>query len=313
MAEVKIKPCDNFTSVTQNIKKLPVSSILEKVTPIVCNNDVIYSLCDVQLKRNKKLCAGVTMCFDWNSGEFTTVGDPEVEIVSIGHFGTKVIALNANKQFCFLDNFAWVQTPIPPLPLNSLQNPVILAYRSLLLVINGSTVWVHDDGISNWLQFELSTPDGKLDSSPKNSFVTVAGKLFVCSSLKEMVYYVDLHEVILDCFNEEERATQVLQLNCILKGANFIFLHEKNVLAIHTTSTTRMTSVYIDRFSFYDVHCCHWHELECSLDSTNIIKGCWLSLSDDCAGVFEIPPVPMMSGWQSWGNVKLQRIKLRNK
>ena len=280
--------------------------------PIVCNNDVIYSLCDVQLKRNKKWCAGVAIWFNWKSGEFSIVGDPETKIVSIGRFGTKVIALNANRQFCFLANFKWVQTSIPPLPSNNLLDPVILTYRSLLLVINGSTVWVCDHGFCNWLQFVLSTPDGQLDSSPKNSFVTVVGRLFVCSSLKEMVYYVDLQEVILGCSNEEEKPMQVLQLNCILKGANFIFLHEKNVLAIHTTSTTRVSSVYIDRFSFYDVRCCHWHELECSLDSTNIIRGCWLSLSDDCAGVFEIPPVPMMSGWQSWGNVKLHRIQLRN-
>ena len=281
--------------------------------PIVYHNDVIYSLCDVQLKRNKKWCAGVAMWFNWNSGIFNIVGDPKVEIVSIGHFGTKVLALRANKHFCFLDNFSWVQTPIPSLPSNSLQDPVILSYQSLLLIINGSTVWVHGDGFCNWLQFELLTPDGKLDSSPKNSFVTVAGKLFVCNSLKEMVYYVELQKLILVCSNEEEKPMQVLQLNCILKGANFIFLHEKNVLAIHTTSTTRVTSVYIDKISFYDVRCCHWHELECSLDSTNIIRRCWLSLSDDCADVFEIPPVPVMSSWQSWGNVKLHRIQLRNK
>ena len=313
MTEVKLKPCYNFTSVIQNIRKIPVSSILEKIIPIVYHNDVVYSLCDIQLKKSKKWCAGVAMWFNWNSGEFSTVGDPETEIVSIGHFGTKVVALNAKKQFYFLDNFEWVQTSIPPLPSNNLHDPVILTYRSFLLVIDGSTVWVHDDGFCNWFQFELSTPDGKLDSSPKNSFVTVAGKLFVCSSLKEMVYYVDLQEVMLDCSNEEEKAMQVLQLNCILKGANFIFLHEKNVLAIHTTSTTRMSSVFIDKISFYDVRCCHWHELEWSLLSTNIVKGCWLSLSDDCAGVFEIPPVPVMSGWKSWGNVKMHRIQLRNK
>ena len=164
------------------------------------------------------------------------------------------------------------------------------------------------------MQFELSTPDGNLDISAKNSFVVVAGKLFACSSLKELVYCVELQEMIQLMIDisatEPVDSKKVLQLNCILKDVNFIFLHGNNVIAIHTTSTTRVSSTYIDRIRCYDVHCCHWHEVECNLDSTNIVKGSWLSLFDDCAGVVEIPPVPSMWSWHSWGNAKLHKIQL---
>ena len=273
----------------------------------------------MQLKSSRKWCTGTTACFNVATGEFSVVGDPEVEFVSMGHFGSKVLALKANKEFCLLADFSWIDTSIPPLPTDSLRDPVILTYQSLLLVINGNTVWAHDEGICDWLQFELSTPDGNFNISSKNSFVVVAGKLFVCSSLKKMVYCVELREMIqlmidISAACQVERATvskNVLQLNCILKDANFIFLHGNKVIAIHTTSTTRVSSAYIDKIRCYDVHCCHWHELEFSLDSTNIIKGSWLSLFDDCAGVYEIPSVPSLS-WHSWGNAKLHKIQLKN-
>ena len=319
-SDVKLKPTDQFTSLIQNIKKIPGSFILEKVTPIVSHNDAIFFLCDVYLKQNKKLCDGVTVCFDWKAGNFNMVGDPEVELVSIGHFGSKVLALKANKHFCLFDDFTWKETSIPPLPSDNLQDPVILSYQSLLLVINGSAVLVHDDGICSWLQFELMTPDGKLDNSPKNSFVIIGGKLFVCSSSKQMVYCVELQKVlqiVLACSastHEEERAlNQVLRLSHTLKGANFIFLHGNHVLAIHTTSTTLVSSVYIDRIRYYDIYCCHWHEAECSNDTTNIVRGCWLSLFDECAGVVMLPTLPAWRSWESWGSAKLLKIQFRKK
>ena len=256
------------------------------------------------------------MCFDWNVGDFNMVGDSEIELAAIGNFGSKVLALKTNKQFCLLDDFTWKETSIPPLPSESLQDPVILTYQSLLLVINGSTVWIHDDGICNWLQFELSTPDGKLDSSPKNSFVVVGGMLFVCSSSKEMVFCVELQvviQIVLNCSEERTAVSkEVLQLSHTLKGANFIFLHGNHVLAIHTTSAV-VSSVYIDRIRYYDIHCCHWHEAECNSDTTGIVRGCWLSLFDDCAGVVVLPPLPVWGSWQSWGSAKLLRIQLRKK
>ena len=320
VANVKLKPTDQFTSLVQSVKKNPGSSILEKMIPIVNHDGVMFFLCDLYLKKNKKLCAGVMVCFDWNVGDFSMVGDPEVELVAVGHFGSKVLALKTNKQFCLLEDFAWKETFIPPLPSDSLQNLVILTYQSLLLVINGSTVWIYDDGICNWLQFELLTPDGKLDSSPKNSFVVVGGMLFVCSSSKEMVFCVELQvvmQIVLNCANTlEEGATvskQVLQLSHTLKGANFIFLHSNYVLAIHTTSTTVVSSVYIDRIRYYDIHCCHWHEVECNNDTTGIVRGCWLSLFDDCAGVVVLPTLAVWGSWQSWGSAKLIRIQFRKK
>ena len=327
IAEVKLKPLDKFTSEIQTIRELPGSSILNKITPAVYHNGIIILLCNVQLKRNKKYCTGVTACFNVHIGEFSLFGDPEVQFVSIGHLGSKVLALKANKKFCLLTEFSWVDTSIPPLPTDSLQDPVILTYQSLLLVINGNTVWVHGDSICNWLQFELSTPDGNLSISSKNSFVVVAGKLFVCSSLKKSVYFVELQEMIQlmidisaaesteNMSHQKEKATvckKVLQLNCILKDVNFIFLHDNKVIAIHTTSTTPVSSTYIDRIKCYDVHCCHWHEVRCSLNSTDIVKGSLLTLFDDGAGVVEIPPVPSMLSWNSWGIAKLHKIQLRN-
>ena len=286
------------------------------MTSIVNHDGVMFFLCDVYLKK-KKLCASVIVCFDWNISDFGMVGDPEVELATIGHFGSKVIALKTNKQFALLDDFTWKETSIPLLPSDSLQDPVILTYQSFLLVINGSTVWIHDDGICNWLQFELSTPDGKLDSSPTNSFVVVGGTLFVCSSSKEMVFCVELQvviQIVLNCSEERTAVSkEVLQLSHTLKRANFIFLHGNHVLAIHTTSTTVVSSVYIDRIRYYDIHCCHWHEAECNSDTTGIVRGCWLSLFDDCAGVVVLPPLPVWGSWQSWGSAKLLRIQLRKK
>ena len=149
VANVKLKPTDQFTSLVQSVKKNPGSSILEKMTPIVNHDGVMFFLCDaVYLKKNKKLCAGVMVCFDWNIGDFSMVGNPEVELAAIGQFGSKVIALKTNKQFFLLDDFTWKETSIPLLPSDNLQDPVILTYQSLLLVINGSTVWIFVTGYS---------------------------------------------------------------------------------------------------------------------------------------------------------------------
>ena len=319
VASVKLKPADQFTSVVQSFKKNPGSSILEKLTPIVNQDGIIFFLCDVYLKKNKKLCPGIALYFDWNMGDFNMVGDLEVEFVTIGHFGSKILGLKTSKQFCLLDNLTWKETSIPPLPLDDIRNPVILTYQSLLLVIDGSAVFVHDDSVYGWLRFELLTLDGKLDCSPKNSFAVVGGKLFVCDASKEMVFCVELQTVIQNVFNrsatlEAENSAvsnPVLQLSYALKGANFIILHGTYVLALHTTSTTRVSSVYIDRIRYYDINCCHWHEVECNGDTTNIVRGCWLSLFDDDAGVVLLPTLPVWSSWQSWGSAYLYKIQLK--
>ena len=168
---------------------------------------------------------------------------------------------------------------------------------------------------------ELLTPDGKLDCSPKNSFVVVGGKMFVCNASKEMVFCVELQTVIQNVLNssatfEAENtaiSNPVLQLNYTLKGANFISLHGTYVLALHTTSTTLVSSVYIERVRYYDINCCHWHEVECNGDTTNIVRGCWLSLFDDDAGVVLLPTLPVWGSWQSWGSACLNRIQIRKK
>ena len=91
--DVKLKPTDHFVSLVQNIKKIPGSFMLDKVTPIVNHNNIIFFLCDLCLKKNKRLYVGVTVCFDWNVGDFNMVGDPEVGLAAIGSFGSKILAL----------------------------------------------------------------------------------------------------------------------------------------------------------------------------------------------------------------------------
>ena len=67
---------------------------------------MIILLCDVQLKRNKKWCAGVTACVNVPIGEFSMIGNPEVQFVSVGHLGSKVLAMKANKKFCLPTDFS---------------------------------------------------------------------------------------------------------------------------------------------------------------------------------------------------------------
>ena len=71
IAEAKLKPLDKFTSEIQTIRELPGSSILNKVTPAVFHNGIIILLCNVQLRRNKKYCTGVTACINVHIGEFS--------------------------------------------------------------------------------------------------------------------------------------------------------------------------------------------------------------------------------------------------
>ena len=321
VSDVKLNPTDQFVSLVQNIT-IPSGSITDKMVPTILHDDKIIFLCNVYLKKSKKLCIGVAVCFDQKSGEFNMVGNPEAELVTIGHFGSKVLAVKTNKQFCFLDDFTWKETSIPPLPIDCFYHPVMLTYQSFLLIIDGSTVFVNDNGVGKWMQFDLLTPDGRLDSSPKNSVVVMGGKLFVCNSAKEMVYCLELQQIIHLLLNdsatyEKDKSTvskQVLQLRHILRGANFIALHGNNVIAVHTTSATRVSSVYIDKIRYYDIYCCHWHEVEYSSNNQTIdvVNGYWLSLQGDCAGVCAVPSVPKLGSWQSWGRAKLFKVQYRD-
>lgn len=65
-----------------------------------------------------------------------------------------------------------------------------------MIVINDDAIWVHDDIVHEWMQFELSSEEGDFKGSPKNSFAILAGKLFVCCSSQESVYSVELQHVI---------------------------------------------------------------------------------------------------------------------
>ena len=326
-ADVSLKPPNTIS----DIRKAPVSSF-EGVTSAVYYDSKIFFLCEIYLKEQREFCAGTTVWYNPFVGKFDAIRNQE--IVCFGHFGTNLLALARNKQFYLLTNFTWEVASIPSLPVDDLKNPIILTYQSLLIIIIGKVVWVHDDGVCDWVQFELSVAEGDLDISPKNSFAILAGKLFVCISSQETVYSVELQQVMDKILNypnsktdEDNLSTQedetkpkeaetstpdsaegkplppklMLQLNQILKGATFIFLHVEILLAFHNTPGS------IDRVWYYDVRCYHWHNVEYnSNDASSLMLKNWISLSN-CAGVLEFV-------WSKWAwaqcHAKLYKIQL---
>ena len=286
----------------------------------------IFFLTDVYFKGMKELCTGAVVCYDPLSGEFNVISGPGNElggVLGLGHLADSIIALEKRNRFLLLSELEWKISSIPPLPVNQLDNPIILTYQSFLLVIDGSVMWVYDDGICDWMKFQLLTPEGALESSPKNCFIILAGKLFVCISSQKMVYSVELQQVVGAILSTQMAAQDAaelqegkeiiakpsmqlsqhtLQLNLILKGVNFIFLHGNNILAFHTTKLTRVSSTYIERVWYFDIQCSHWHNVECV--SPDIINGCWLSMAG-CAGIAEFS-----SAWKGWGHAKLYKIKI---
>ena len=192
MADVSFKPADTISAEILNIKKAPVSSFEEVISAVYYDSKVFF-LCEMHVKKQQP-CAGTTIWYDPIVGKFDAIKDQEM--VCFGHFGTNLLALASDKLFYLLTNSAWKVASIPSLPADDLQNPVILTYQSLLIIVNGKVVWVHDDSICDWMQFELSVAEGDLDISPKNSFAILAGKLFICISSQETVYSVELQPVI---------------------------------------------------------------------------------------------------------------------
>jgi len=303
--------------------------MLEKSAPIVYSfhTSQIFFLTDIYFKGIKTLYTDVAICYNPLSGEFNIINGPEDDyskVLSIGHLSDKIIALEKTNRFLLLSNSKWVVSSIPPLPVNDFDNPLIFKYQSFLLVIDGSVMWVHDNGIGDWMKFQLLTSEGPLQTSPKNSLIILAGKLFMCLSSEKSVYSVDLQQVVhtvlsaqvaaqqeseskeegrkRDTFTKAPNSQHTLQLNLILKGANFIFLHSNHVLAFHTTKLTRVSSTYIDRVWYYDVQCYHWHNAECVCP--DIINGTWFSMAG-CAGIAEFS-----TAWKGWGRAKLYKIKL---
>ena len=240
-------------------------------------------------------------------------------------FWEHIIGLKKQKQFLLLVDHAWEFSLIPPLPGGDLRNPVILTYHSFLLVVDGSVMWVHGDSICNWTKFELSSAEDVLvDSSPVNSYVVLGGKLFVCSAIQKTVYYINIKQifdtVLKSCRDETAnplpddqqgkesaplpksigRESHTLPLTQTLKGAHYIFAHDGSLFALSIAQTTRMSSYYIDRAWYYDVRCCHWHDIEC--DTPDMTRGCWLSMAGH-ASIFEFSSV-----WRGWGHVKLHKL-----
>ena len=251
---------------------------------------------------------GATVWYDPLVGRFDVIKDQE--IVCFCRFGTTLLALAKNKQFFLLADYAWESASIPPLPAtDDLQNPVILTYHSFLIIVNSDVIWVHDDDFCDWIKFKLSTEGRKFEGSPKDSFAVLSGKLFVCSSSQEMVYSVELQQVVdiaLNYSNSENSLStkhEPLQLNLIFKGATFIFPHAKYLLAFHNTSAS------IDRVWYYDVQCYHWHNVEYnSSDASGVMLKDWMSMSD-CAAILDLT---LPSAWAitSWGHAKLYGIQL---
>ena len=163
--------------------------------PAVYFDSKIFFLCEMYFKKPKQIYVGATAWYDPLVGRFDAIKDQE--ITCFGHFGTALLALAKNKQFFLLTDNAWESASIPPLPADNLQDPIILTYHSFLIIVNGDVIWVHDDNLCGWMQFALTVEGGKnLDGSPKNSFAILAGKLFACSSLQEMVYSVELQQMV---------------------------------------------------------------------------------------------------------------------
>ena len=103
-----------------------------------------------------------------------------------------------DKQFFTLTDYAWQATSIPSLPsaAGDLQNPVILMYHSILIIVNGNVIWVYNDSVCKWVQLELSVEEGDFEVTPTNSFAILADKLFVCISSQKIVYSVGLQQLI---------------------------------------------------------------------------------------------------------------------
>ena len=111
---------------------------------------------------------------------------------------------------------------------------------------------------------------------------------------------------ISDNTGQSVSSKQILQMNRILKGATFIFLHAKYLLAIHNTPSS------IDRVWYFDVRCYHWHDVaigSSNNDTTGAMLKKWISLHD-CAGVLELA---LPSAWTlttAWGQAKLYEMQL---
>lgn len=310
MEDVNLKPADRISAVIKNIKKAPSSSF-EKIIPAIYYGSKIFFRCKMFCKKQSQPHMGSVVWYDPVVGIFDAITDEE--IVCFGHFENNMLALTKNKQFCLLTDYAWKNASIPSLPVDDIHHPVILTYQSLLIVINGSVVWVHDDSLCGWMQFKLSFKGTNFEISPKNSFAILAGKLFVCFSSQETVYSVELQQVI-DIMlmedalkddetpkanNREVHPKWTLQLNPILKGATFVFRHDGSLLAFHNTPSS------IDRVWYYDVQCYHWHDVEYhSSDASSMMLKTWISLSSG-AGILEL----VWSTW-SWGQAKLYEIQL---
>ena len=174
---------------------------------------------------------------------------------------------------------------------------------------------------------------GTLESSPKNTYAVLAGKLFACSPTQNAVYYLELkqvYDIMLECRCVKATDAQMQQnvnsggqqndvqenyagmhfspsfqhdltLTRILKGANFIFPHNGTLLVLNATRMTRVTTLYIDRAWYYSVRCCHWHNMECN--SSDLTNGCWLSMPAGGTGIVEFS-----SSWRGWGHVKINEV-----
>jgi len=297
--------------------------MIDKNTTLIYHDSKIYFLCDLYLKNEKQLRVGTMACCDPKNGNFTILNGSD--ILCIGCFGNSIIGLKKQKLFLLLVDHAWIFSLIPPLPGGDLRTPLILTYQSFLFVIDGSVMWAYADSICNWTKFELlSAEDEPVESSPVNSYIVLASKLFVCSAIQKAVYYIDIKQIfdaILKSSNSEttnplsddhqqgresataesvQRESHSLILTQTLKGAHYIFMHYRYLFALSTTQTTRVSSNYIDRAWYYDIQCCHWHDIECN--TPDMTKGCWLSISG-CAGIFEFA-----STWRGWGHVKLHTV-----
>ena len=185
---VNLKPADRILPIVQNIRNTSSS------TPAVYYDSKIFFLCEIYFKKPKQVYMGATVWYDPLEGKFDAIKDQEM--VCFGHFGTTLLGLAKNKRFFLLTDYAWESASIPPLPADDLQNPIILTYHSFLIIVNGNVIWVHDDDFCDWMQFELSVEGRNFEGSPKNSFAILSGKLFVCSSSEEMVYSVELQQVV---------------------------------------------------------------------------------------------------------------------
>lgn len=323
LANINLKPADKISTEIHGIQKAPISSF-EGAIPAMYYNSKIYFLCKMYRDILRRSCVDTTIWYDPLVGIFHTIRNQEVVCFACtGYNGTTLLALGKKKQFFLLKDDAWEVASIPSLPVDDLQNPVILTYQSLLIVVNGSAVWVHGENLCDWIQFELLIDDGDFKTSPKNSFAILGGKLFACNSSQETVHCVELQQVIditlkysnSEIKKEDSSSKQqnnskpkqgsdnkgILQLNRILKGATFIFLHAENLLAFHNTPSS------VDRVWYYDVRCYHWHNVEYnSKDVTGVMQKNWISLCG-CAGILEFA----WATWgTAWGNAKLYNIQL---